>query len=216
MVLPCRETIPASPIFTDDPTTIVDHCWFRGGWWDPFTMAWNTVKEGRTKDTAPVDKGAPGASVFVPLSLGAGAAKTIRVMLSWYSPHSTLHIGHSLPSSDTYQPWYSAKFADIFAVADYWRNNYADLQHKTTLFKEAFHSSTLPPEVIEAVAANLTILKSPTTLTTNRWPFLGLGRLRGRPGLLQWLLYPCMELCTGHVSSVPRFGTFHAAYRIFC
>ena len=91
-------------VFTDDPATIVDHCWFRGGWWDPFTMAWNTVKEGRTRDTAPVDKGAPGASTFVPLSLEAGATRTIRIMLSWYSPHSTLHIGQSLPASDTYQP----------------------------------------------------------------------------------------------------------------
>jgi uncharacterized protein (DUF608 family) len=151
-------------VFTDDPATIVDHCWFRGGWWDPFTMAWNTVKEGRTRATAPVDKGAPGASVFVALSLEAGAAKTIRVMLSWYSPHSTLHIGQSLPPADTYQPWYSGKFADIVAVASYWSNQYTDLHRKTTLFSDAFHASTLPPEVMEAVAANLTILKSPTTL----------------------------------------------------
>ena len=92
MVSRFRETIPASPIFTDDPATIVDHCWFRGGWWDPFTMAWNTVKEGRTKDTAPVDKGAPGASIFLPLSLGPGAAKTIRVMLSLvFAPFHAAH-----------------------------------------------------------------------------------------------------------------------------
>jgi hypothetical protein len=32
------------------------------------------------------------------------------------------------------------------------------------LFKEAFHASTLPPEVMEAVAANLTIIRSPTVL----------------------------------------------------
>ena len=22
-------------VFTDDPDVSVDHCWFRGGWWDP-------------------------------------------------------------------------------------------------------------------------------------------------------------------------------------
>ena len=160
-------------IFTDDPSTIVDHCWFRGGWWDPFTMAWNTVKEAGTRATPPVDKGAPGASIYIPLSLKPGAAKTIRVMIGWYTPHSTLHIGQSLPSSDTYQPWYSGKFADILAVADYWRNNYTTLRHNTNLFKEAFHASTLPPEVIEAVAANLTILKSPTTLRQTDGRFWG-------------------------------------------
>ncbi|MBN1819777.1 MAG: hypothetical protein JW833_03635, partial [Prolixibacteraceae bacterium] len=42
--------------------------------------------------------------------------------------------------------------------------NYNDLKSKTELFTSAFYSSTLPPEVIEAVAANLTILKSPTVL----------------------------------------------------
>jgi uncharacterized protein (DUF608 family) len=151
-------------IFTDDPATIVDHCWFRGGWWDPFTMAWNTVKEGRTRDTAPVDKGAPGASLFTRFTLKPGATKTIRLLIAWYVPHSTLHIGESLPSSDTYQPWYSGRFAGIDALVDHWQKNYADLRQKTLLFKEAFHKSTLPPEVMEAVAANLTILKSPTTL----------------------------------------------------
>jgi hypothetical protein len=42
--------------------------------------------------------------------------------------------------------------------------NYSDLKSKSGLFTEAFYSSTLPPEVLEAVAANLTILKSPTVL----------------------------------------------------
>ena len=160
-------------IFTDDPKTIVDHCWFRGGWWDPFTMAWNTVKEGRTRNTPPVDKGAPGASLFVPFHLGPGATKTICVYTAWYVPHSTLHIGDSLPPSATYQPWYSGRFENIEAVTAYWKDNYTDLLHKTTLFKKAFHASTLPPEVMEAVAANLTILKSPTTLRQTDGRFWG-------------------------------------------
>ena len=160
-------------VFTDDSDTVVDHCWFRGGWWDPFTMAWNTVKEGRTKSTPPVEKGAPGASLYVPMSLPPGGTKTVRMMLAWYTPHSTLHIGQSLPASETYQPWYSGKFADILAVSDYWRNHYPDLKHNTNLFKEAFHASTLPPEVMEAVAANLTILKSPTTLRQTDGRFWG-------------------------------------------
>ena len=160
-------------VFCDDDTAVIDHCWFRGGWWDPFTMAWNTVKEGRTRNTAPVDKEAPGASLFVPFHLAAGATKTIRVYASWYVPHSNLHMGESLPASDTYQPWYSGRFANIEAVSKYWQENYNDLHHKTTLFKNAFYASTLPPEVMEAVAANLTILKSPTTLRQTDGRFWG-------------------------------------------
>jgi uncharacterized protein (DUF608 family) len=61
-----------------------------------------------------------------------------------------------------YRPWYSSKFRDVTAVADYLAANYADLFRKTELFTNTFYNTTLPDEVIEAVSANLTILKSPT------------------------------------------------------
>ena len=84
---------------------------------------------------------------------------------------------HNQPT--TYQPWYSSKFADIENVANYWRTNYAKLREKTKQFSDCFYDTTLPNEVIEAVAANLTILKSPTVLRQ------GDGRLWGMGGLLR-------------------------------
>lgn len=177
--------------FTDDSNTIVDYCWFRGGWWDPLTMAWNDVRDGKVNSREPVEKDAPGASLFVPFSLAPGATKTVRLMVAWYTPLTTLHIGEIMmnekkdcnpengccagpsdlgvangkknPSAE-YSPWYSSKFDNINEVIDYWRKNYADLHKKTKLFSDTFYKSTLPPEVIEAVAANLTIIKSPTVL----------------------------------------------------
>jgi uncharacterized protein (DUF608 family) len=176
-------------VFTDDNNTIVDHCWFRGGWWDPLTMAWNDVRDGKLNSRAPVEKDAPGASLFVPFSLAPGAIKTVRLMMAWYTPLTTLHIGEVVnkkdcnpgdgcctgpsdlgvvngkknPSAD-YSPWYSSQYANINEVIGYWRKNYSDLYRKTKLFSDSFYKSTLPPEVIEAVAANLTIIKSPTVL----------------------------------------------------
>ncbi len=175
-------------VFTDDDKTIVDHCWFRGGWWDPLTMAWNTVRDVKTRATEPVEKDAPGASLFVPFTLNAGATKTVKLMMAWYVPETNMHIGEVVPKdcngdsgccnapedlavtngkkspSPNYKPWYSAQFNSIEEVADYWKKNYSDLQSKSKLFSDAFYASTLPPEVMEAVAANLTILKSPTAL----------------------------------------------------
>jgi len=176
-------------VFTDDNNTVVDHCWFRGGWWDPLTMAWNDVRDGKLNSRAPVEKDAPGASLFVPFSLAPGATKEVRLMLAWYTPLTTLHIGEVVnkkdcnpgdgcctgpsdlgvvngrknPSAD-YSPWYSSQYANINEVIGYWRKNYSDLYKKTKLFSDSFYKSTLPPEVIEAVAANLTIIKSPTVL----------------------------------------------------
>ncbi len=63
-----------------------------------------------------------------------------------------------------YQPWYSGKFANISEAAQYWSANYSELKTKSQLFTDAFFRSILPPEVLEAVSANLTILKSPTVL----------------------------------------------------
>ncbi|MCW3119317.1 MAG: hypothetical protein JWM28_3399, partial [Chitinophagaceae bacterium] len=191
--------------FTDDDTTVVDHCWFRGGWWDPFTMAWNSVKNAEIKSVAPVEANAPGASLYVPFTLGPGKEKTIRLMMAWYTPDSEQTYGEmgqrkencdpasgccnspsdiSLDKYDKdfngkyYKPWYSARFNNINDVVSYWAQQYQDLRKKSSLFKDAFYASTLPPEVIEAVAANLTILKSPTVMRQydgRLWSFEGCG-----------------------------------------
>ncbi|MCC8426310.1 GH116 family glycosyl hydrolase [Mucilaginibacter sp. UR6-11] len=161
-------------IYTNDNATVVDHCWFRGGWFDGLTMAWKTIEHADTKNTPPVDKDAPGASLFVPFTLRPGEEKTIRLMMAWYVPDTKLHMGDVDPADRQkvdndpllkyHKPWYSSKFKNIEEVAAYWNSNYADLRKKTKLFTDAFYKSTLPAEVTEAIAANLTILKSPTVL----------------------------------------------------
>ena len=96
--------------------------------------------------------------------------KTIRLLCCWYVPGSPLRVcqcagGKCAPDAPkTYVPWYAKHFADVRAVASSWRSNYADYRRRSATFRDAFYDSTLPPEVIEAVAANLTILKSPTML----------------------------------------------------
>jgi uncharacterized protein (DUF608 family) len=192
-------------IYTDDPSTVVDHCWFRGGWWDAFTMAWNAAKNAEVKNVAPVEKDAPGASLYVPFSLAPGKEKTIRVYMAWYVPdtdqqHGTIGKPKENCTTDNgccnspadlgldkydknfdgpyYKPWYSNRFANIQEVCTYWKEQYADLQKKTTSFTNAFYSSTLPPEVTEAIAANLSILKSPTVMRQfdgRAWNFEGSG-----------------------------------------
>jgi len=346
-----RDRKGAFAVRTDDPAAVVDHCWFRGGWWDPMTIAWNNVAEGNVVDNPPVPNNAPGASLFVPFDLGPGQEKTIRLETAWYVPGSGLkyarrsgasagpafrkkpsggtadndqqpvsgYLGKGLvntydPDGDgptgtltspefeiskrylhflvgggpyegktcvnllvdgkvvhsvcgrqqeqlewvtvglrlfkgktariqivdrhsgpwghinadhfilsdeplktlladngralidaparvtiladfeggdygkwiadpppdsgdgedgelppgeippTYVPWYATQFENIRAVAKHWRSNYAELRRSSAAFRDAFHDTTLPPEVVEAVAANLTILKSPTVL----------------------------------------------------
>jgi hypothetical protein len=172
-------------IFTDDTATVVDLCWFRGGWFDSRTVFWKDLADFTFQsDTTTLDS--PGASLYIPFVLKPGEVKTIRLMMSWYVPHSNLRTGLGPVSDEVfksdllkcnpasgccpdlsnlyYEPWYSGKFKNIREVVTYWLENYHDLKTRSAAFSQAFYNSSLPAEVIEAVAANLTILKSPTVL----------------------------------------------------
>jgi hypothetical protein len=161
--------------FTDDPAAIINNCWFRGGWWDPLTMAWQSAQTAQTTPVPP-QPNSPGASFYVPFTLQPGQQKTIRLLIAWYVPDSRLQVGAKVtdPKDSTvrdasvdlpspyYKPWYSSMFQNIGQVTKYWGDRYAELRRNTVKFRDAFYRSTLPPEVTEAVAANLSILKSPT------------------------------------------------------
>ncbi len=159
----------------------VNAAWFRGGWFDPLTMAWKDVTRGVTiaRDAVGADSPSPGGSIFVPFSLKPGEEKTIPVLLSWYAPLSALRHGKDTQETDcagqcaterekalrcNYRPWYSSRFDSAEDVASFWTKQYASLKDETAKFADCFHSMTLAPEVVEAVAANLAILKSPTVL----------------------------------------------------
>jgi uncharacterized protein (DUF608 family) len=164
-------------VFVDqEPDAITDYGWFRGGWYDPLTMLWKKIQHADVSAKA-LESNASGASLFVPFTLRPGGHKTIRLLFAWYVPHSHLRIGQwpypdpkepklapGYRAEDYYSPWYSSHFKDVEAVAAFWKLQYDSLRAATRKFTRAFYKSTLPVEVLEAVAANLSILKSPTVL----------------------------------------------------
>ncbi|MBN1466913.1 hypothetical protein JXA02_14260 [candidate division KSB1 bacterium] len=161
-------------VFIDDDDVVVDHCWFRGGWFDSVTMTWQTIEQNEVRENPPCDA-SPGASIYLPFRLAPNESKIIRLLFAWYVPQSNIKAG-SAPQNGatccadsagcykTYVPWYATRFTTVQDVLRYWRTNYDDLRAKSELFRDAFYASTLPPQVLEAVAANLTILKSPTVM----------------------------------------------------
>jgi len=342
-----RDQSGAFAVFVDGDEATVDHCWFRGGWWDPLTIAWNNVANGTLVENPPGPDDAPGASLGVPFTLEPGEQKTIRLLTCWFVPQTNLRYGnrssgpafrkspsHGTADNDqqpvsgflgrglvntydpdgdgsigtltspefpldkrylhflvgggafagetsvnlmvdgkvaqsacgkrteqlawttfdladiqqkqakiqivdrrtgawghiladhfvlsaepiddlltgqgnsivddlkrvailmgfegedygqwvadppvkpcdcasgecepaippTYVPWYSTQFDNVLEVAEHWKANYVKLRRRSELFRGTFYDTTLPAEVVEAVAANLTILKSPTVL----------------------------------------------------
>jgi uncharacterized protein (DUF608 family) len=172
-------------VYTDHKNTVTDLSWFRGGWYDSRTLIWKDLSEFTyEEDSAKV--GSQGASLYVPLDLEPGEEETICLQMAWYVPHSDIRFGPEPGDEELknvkkaacdpltgccpsdaglyYEPWYSGRYKDINELVSYWTRQYKDLRDESMLFSEIFYNSSLPAEVLEAIAANLTILKSPTVL----------------------------------------------------
>jgi uncharacterized protein (DUF608 family) len=159
---------------TDHPEAIVDCAWFRGGWFDSVTTIWNTIEAGEWKQNSPINDGlpSPGGSIYVPITLQPLEKQTVRIMLAWYVPESNLNAG--VPDAATqvnptqpapplyHKPWYAGRFKDISEASSYWHRHYLRLREETEVFTDSLYNTTLPSAVVEAIAANLSILKSPT------------------------------------------------------
>ncbi len=181
-------------VFTDDSAAVSDCAWFHGGWFDALTTVWNHVAAGDVVSHVPREGGpaSSGGSLYLPFELAPNSEKTIRLMLAWYTPRSNIRLGDrakdeagggcsggcgckasTATGGDTYVPWYAARFASLGEVAEYWRHQYDRLRAESRAFSDCFFDTTLPPEAVEAVAANLTILKSPTCLRQHDGRFWG-------------------------------------------
>lgn len=153
-----------------------DCSWYRSNWWfDALTMQWNRITAG-LRETEPYpdpEKGSsPGASLAVQLHLMPGEKKTVCLRLCWFWPDSDLRIGaeekeyteEERKKLPTYRPWYAEKLKDIRRAAAAWKRRYRSLRRESFVFSRTLSASKLPAEVLEAVSANLSVLKSPTVL----------------------------------------------------
>ena len=171
----------------------VDYRWFRGGWYDGRTRLWQDIEQ-LSPDPDTATAGSTNASLYVPFTLAPGESRTIHLVMAWYVPHSDQRFGGIPPVSGPpvcdpstgccsvdytaqfYEPWYSGQFEDIFELSSAWRSDYHQLLEESLLFSRTFFDSDLPPEVLEAVSANLSILKSPTVMRQKNgdlWAFEG-------------------------------------------
>ena len=173
-------------VYLDDEDTKVNTAMYRGGWFDSLTMTWNDIEAGISEDREHADPDllqTPGASLSLGFKLEAGESKTIRLNCCWYVPYSNLSYGldcglgecnsgecdsgdcqPKFDVSQCYSPWYSGKFNSIEEIAAYQKENTHRLYKESLLFRDTFYASTLPDVVMEAIGANLSILKSPTIM----------------------------------------------------
>jgi len=162
--------------------------WLRSPGWefDSLSALWREVSTGAftTNDGSnDIDvKGRNGGSILFEGALASGDSRTHRVAITWHFPNCYLQVGGAATRETTntqdapgcrsfpagapplWRPFYASVWNDARGVALYVDQNYASLRARTLAFKEVLFSSTLPPYVLDAISANLAILKSPTVL----------------------------------------------------
>jgi uncharacterized protein (DUF608 family) len=111
--------------------------------------------------------------------LAAGKSKKHTLAITWHFPNCYVQVGGvssektegeagcrtgSESDAPPWRPYYTSIWHDAREVADYLAENYGALRERTLAFKNALFSSTAPSYLLDAVSANLGILKSPTVL----------------------------------------------------
>jgi uncharacterized protein (DUF608 family) len=175
--------------------------WLRSPGWefDSLSALWREVASGTfatNEGSNTVDNaGRNGASILLEGHLAPGDAHTYPIVITWHFPNCYLREGGLAAAEDAtvievqpgcrtvpadapppWHPYYSTLWKDARDVAAHVEQNYAMLRGRTVQFKDALFSSTLPPYVLDAVSANLAIVKSPTILREangNLWGWEG-------------------------------------------
>ena len=167
---------------------VIKAMWLRGHWFDGLSALWREASTGNFRPNdgkADAGKGGRnGGSILLKGSLAPGEKVTFPIVIAWHFPNIHYTVGgvepDHHPDSDgkppRWRPFYAGQWRDAEEVASYVHRHYADLRGRTAAFQNALLSSSLPPEVLDAVSANLAILKSPTVLRQdngNLWGWEG-------------------------------------------
>ena len=174
-------------VATDAPDTVLQCYWYRGEWQDGIVSYWNEFSSSypmRARDYAESGTGDTG-TVAVTLRLAAGEEKKVRFVLAWHVPNCYCYwdrIKDENGKDITWKNYYATVFEDSRAVADYALSHFDELYARTERFATILHGATLPPEVIDAASANLSVLKSPTALRLEDGSFWGWEGLNEKEG----------------------------------
>lgn len=145
--------------------------WERAGWWDDIQSFWDAFRRG-TLPSDPTSEPSPDGQTDVgtlalSVTLAPGASATLPFILTWRFPNVTNHWnGEESVKGKAVGQYYATRFGSAWEVAAHFTKHGPALQAKTGLYRDALYGSTLPDAVLDAVGANVSILRSPTVMRT--------------------------------------------------
>ncbi len=178
-------------VLTDARDVDVQACWYRGSWRDGVTTYWrefSQMKHLPARSYSEPWRKADHATVVASVQMQAGERKKIRFVLAWNAP---IQYNFWSPFRDedgkdvTWKNYYATEFSDSLASATYALSKFDELMTKTQRFTDLLKNSSLPDFVIDAISANLSVLKSPTVLRLEDGSLWGWEGLHDRVGLCE-------------------------------
>ena len=163
-------------LFSTDEQGFYTEYWNEGQWWDGVQDFWNDFVDDGWLDSnqhLQQDKFSMHISPFKISSLGSrkylevGETVSFRFIISWYRPNR-IRSWNQFNTSDCKisKPElihnYYNKFGNPLDVVTYVLAKYSHLEGLSRSFQQAVYSSTLPTYVIEAMANNITVIRSTT------------------------------------------------------
>lgn len=154
--------------------------WFRGSWFDDLSMYWHDFTtpgplKDRVYESDSKSEEATTSTLAVHATLQPGETREVRFVIVWYMPN---YINYWNPvreegMKNSWKTFYATQFASAQEVAEYALNAWNGLEKRTVAFQKALYESDLPECALDAVTANLSVLKSPTCLRLTDGSFYG-------------------------------------------
>jgi uncharacterized protein (DUF608 family) len=179
-------------LVTDHPQITVKPAWLRGRWWDFLQAFWDDFLDDGLLDDLnypmPSQDGKPDTgSLGLIDTLAPGETRTFRFILTWFFPNrrntwTTANMEnyvfdrHDTPGSDharIIRNHYATRFDNAWDVALYVIDEWDRLYTGTRQFHDALFGCTLPPELVDAVSANIVPVRSNTCFWLEDGRFYG-------------------------------------------
>ena len=171
-------------IATDAEDVSWQQYWFRGNWFDSLEIYWKDfIAPGKLKNRIyPPDRaGAYNHGMLAAhILVQPGRKEHVRFVISWNFPHCQNYWDPHAPDlarkADvplTWKNYYALLWKDSKQSAGYALENWARLYEETLLFKHALFGSDVPPAALEAISANISIIKTPTVQRLEDGTFYG-------------------------------------------
>jgi uncharacterized protein (DUF608 family) len=158
--------------------------WFRGRWFDDLEVYWHdfTTPGPLKPRTYPPHEAGEGncGTLSVVLPIAPGEIGRVRFIIAWHFPNRTNdwnppteRCADCQDVENRWQNYYALLFKDSEASARYALGKWDMLYERTRCFQSTFFESDLPEDALDAVSANLSVLKSPTVMRLEDGTFYG-------------------------------------------